>query len=488
MNQYVMMFAMSSISSINNMSNTMKLIAILIIGIFYFIKNQDTILEKIRFYFRKNNHYFVEFSKESDNILHSTLKSINYCCNNIFHDISNVSFIGEFISCDNLNRKKKSDLIYFGEFTNTYDKCIVIGNYLHLINTEFKINKFKDIIDKKIYIRWIKAHEETPSNDKDSKSFKFKKMNTPLFFPILSGENKECVYKFINFCREYYHFINNQNKETPSLNEIISDRKEFYVRRFIATKLVNKNFDNIFLSADNEKKIHTILNNFFSNKQIYKDLGTPHKLGLLFNGPPGEGKSSLIYAIANQYGMSVDLVRLDKIKNDHFSNYCTDARNRIIVIEEIDTFEVAFNRELKKDKMGDLHDLKNDIEKMIKKNDKESDDNDRDDDPLKLDTLLTCLDGTRGFKDCIIIITTNRIDMIDPAIYRKGRMDHIIEFDKCDRYQLNKIFNKFYKQDYPANHKFEDHVLSVSEIINTIVFPNMNDMDAAIYEISSKFS
>ena len=53
---------------------------------------------------------------------------------------------------------------------------------------------------------------------------------------------------------------------------------------------------------------------------------------------------------------------------------------------------------------------------------------------LTLDYFLNLLDGTLTCDGSIIIMTTNHIDHIDPAIYRAGRVDSIIEMLKSDHY------------------------------------------------------
>ncbi len=40
------------------------------------------------------------------------------------------------------------------------------------------------------------------------------------------------------------------------------------------------------------------------------------------------------------------------------------------------------------------------------------------------------MDGIQSLHNVIIFLTTNYLDQVDPALYRKGRVDHIIELDK----------------------------------------------------------
>jgi hypothetical protein len=50
-----------------------------------------------------------------------------------------------------------------------------------------------------------------------------------------------------------------------------------------------------------------------------------------------------------------------------------------------------------------------------------------DDDELTLECVLNTLDGIAELQDAIIIFTTNHLEQIDPAFYRSGRVDYLLE-------------------------------------------------------------
>jgi transitional endoplasmic reticulum ATPase len=59
--------------------------------------------------------------------------------------------------------------------------------------------------------------------------------------------------------------------------------------------------------------------------------------------------------------------------------------------------------------------------------------------------LLREMDNTRDFKELIIIATTNRMDLVDPALVRPGRFDYVVRFDAPDeegRLEIFKIHTK----------------------------------------------
>ena len=78
---------------------------------------------------------------------------------------------------------------------------------------------------------------------------------------------------------------------------------------------VQKSFDNLFLDFKIKSELVSILDNFVNNKRKYEDSGIPHKLGFLLHGKPGNGKSSLAYAIAKTYDKNIYKINLTVDKN-----------------------------------------------------------------------------------------------------------------------------------------------------------------------------
>ena len=56
-------------------------------------------------------------------------------------------------------------------------------------------------------------------------------------------------------------------------------------------------WDNVILDEDMKKELTEVANRFFDSKEVYEELGVPWKRGLLFHGPPGNGKTISIRAL-----------------------------------------------------------------------------------------------------------------------------------------------------------------------------------------------
>src|SRR5574343_1000122 len=66
---------------------------------------------------------------------------------------------------------------------------------------------------------------------------------------------------------------------------------------------------------------------------------------------------------------------------------------------------------------------------------------------LTLSNLLNLMDGTMCTSESMIVMTTNHIERLDPALIRAGRMDLTIHLDYCDAYQITTIYKNVMNRD-----------------------------------------
>lgn len=88
---------------------------------------------------------------------------------------------------------------------------------------------------------------------------------------------------------------------------------------------------------------------------------------------------------------------------------------------------------------------------------------DNQDDELNLSYLLNLLQGCMTMEDSVVIMTTNKRDKLDPALFRDGRMNLSLELGACDHYQICNIFKKMKRRDIDEDrgveiHTCKDHV------------------------------
>merc|ERR1719224_8837 len=160
-----------------------------------------------------------------------------------------------------------------------------------------------------------------------------------------------------------------------------------------------------------------------THPELYEDVGIKPPKGVILYGVPGTGKTLLAKAVANE--TSATFLRV--VGSELIQKYLGDGPKlvremfrvaaehapSIIFIEEIDA--VATKR----------YDTTSGGEKEIQR------------------TMLELLNQLDGFDDrgeVKVIMATNRIDTLDPALIRPGRIDRKIEFALPDEKTKRRIF------------------------------------------------
>lgn len=103
-------------------------------------------------------------------------------------------------------------------------------------------------------------------------------------------------------------------------------------------------FDNLILRDSLKQEIQDDFAKFFGSRDVYEQYGIPWKRGVLFLGPPGNGKTHTLKALVNQLGQPCLYVKSFK------SEYATDEENMravftrarittpcLIVLEDLDS-------------------------------------------------------------------------------------------------------------------------------------------------------
>lgn len=150
-------------------------------------------------------------------------------------------------------------------------------------------------------------------------------------------------------------------------------------------------FDNLILPEALKQEIQVDFAQFFHSREVYERHGIPWKRGVLFIGPPGDGKTHTLKALVNQLGQPCLYVKSFKSEyaTDHENMRSVFARARIttpclLVLEDLDS--------------------------MI-------DDNSR-------AFFLNELDGFENNVGMVVLATTNHPDRLDEAIlHRPSRFD-----------------------------------------------------------------
>ena len=68
------------------------------------------------------------------------------------------------------------------------------------------------------------------------------------------------------------------------------------------------------------------------------------------------------------------------------------------------------------------------------------------------------MDGIQSLRDTVVILATNRPDLIDPAILRPGRIDRKIKVGRPNREDCNAILKDYLKPGLPREHEDLDQM------------------------------
>lgn len=177
----------------------------------------------------------------------------------------------------------------------------------------------------------------------------------------------------------------------------------------------------------------------------YQSRGLPYRRGYLLYGPPGTGKSSLCLAIASRVRLDIYMLSLNANKLDKNSLallFYALPKRCVIVFKDVDHAGIR-----KRSTDGPFPLVSS---REVTDHDKEMDgyeDSEKANQPLNgisLSTLLNVIDGVAAQEGRILIMTTNHIEKLDPALLRPGRVDMRIALDYADQRAIQELFLAFH--------------------------------------------
>lgn len=241
-------------------------------------------------------------------------------------------------------------------------------------------------------------------------------------------------------------------------------------------------FENSYFHEMDEiiKKIDFFLN----NKEWYLKKGIPYNLGILLYGEPGCGKTRFIKQLMNHTGRhGIDIKLNDAMNfNDLYNiifkeeiseDYIIPQNQRILIFEDIDAMgESVKCRDTKAKEQANKKEegfVKLDstaiLTELLKQTETDSDvitpASNRVNSNICLTGASTNIVGTTtnnlsyllnmfdGINECsgrIIIMTSNKPEVLDKALIRPGRIDIKINFQKCTTYDVMRLINLFWDE------------------------------------------
>jgi chaperone BCS1 len=160
----------------------------------------------------------------------------------------------------------------------------------------------------------------------------------------------------------------------------------------------------------------------------------PYHRGYLLYGPPGTGKTSLVSALAARFGMSIYVVNLTEFNDRSLKTAMNEVpQNSLILFEDIDAMRAG-------DKRADKETVKREGSVGAEQ-------------PsaamgqcVTLSGLLNVLDGFHAPENVVYVMTTNKVEALDPALLRPGRIDYRLYMGEAAESQRVELYRRFFPE------------------------------------------
>lgn len=239
---------------------------------------------------------------------------------------------------------------------------------------------------------WIQYTQEIKANSSGYSSRNY-------LLTFLSRDAK-ITEKFLGDCRDQYY------PPTNRVNIYTSKNGGWYSGDFLPRKI-----ESVIIPEKLKADLLKDLEGFILKKDWYSSIGIPHHRGYLFYGAPGNGKSSLISALAGKFNMNIYSMSLSSTTDDELGPLFYEMKqNSILLLEDIDcAFEERESRVTK----------------------------------LTFSALLNALDGIGARDGILVMMTTNHIEKLDAALIRPGRVDYKAELGNANYEQVYNLYSRF---------------------------------------------
>lgn len=211
-----------------------------------------------------------------------------------------------------------------------------------------------------------------------------------------------------------------------------------------------RDLDSVFLPEGVKEDLLADFDKFLASEEHYNRIGIPWHRGYLFEGAPGNGKSSLAAALAHRYKMNLYNLPLSSVKDDkQLMTLVSNMQDHsVLLLEDIDIFSKSMQREQK-------------------------------DGAPTLAGLLNALDGVATPHGMLTIMTTNHVEVLQDALVRPGRMDKRLELRAPVPYQIETMFRFAYDEELGVQPREFESMASLAEVFKTFTM----DAESARMEI-----
>lgn len=176
-----------------------------------------------------------------------------------------------------------------------------------------------------------------------------------------------------------------------------------------------RTLESVVLPGGQLERILGDVDQFLKNEDLYIKRSLPWHRGLLFEGPPGTGKTSVARAVASHFGLDIWYLPLADVKKDTslIKTVMSVKSKSVLLLEDVDVFHAATSRE---EGFGGT----------------------------TLSGLLNALDGIATPHGLITIMTSNKPETLDEALIRSGRVSTVEHFGLAGPDEISRLLSHWY--------------------------------------------
>lgn len=176
------------------------------------------------------------------------------------------------------------------------------------------------------------------------------------------------------------------------------------------------------INKEKYNELDTIISNFVNGEKDYLEKGKPYKETILLYGPPGTGKTNISRHFGAKYNFDLVSVSPECVTDQTLTKITWYARcykgKTLYLIEDI----CSHPNYTTTPSVVSADNSENSSDNKLTKNVSLTN-------VGTLSTFLNALDGAIPLHNCLVIITTNNVNLLHKSIYRAGRVDHLIHMD-----------------------------------------------------------
>jgi chaperone BCS1 len=290
------------------------------------------------------------------------------------------------------------------------------------------------------------------------------------------------------------HFFSSKKKVLKLYEDFFEEKKakkKDSIKIYSLTKdwvqhlkdMPKRNREGVFIDPAILQHIEDRIKFFQDNRAWYDNRGIPYKYAILLHGVPGTGKTTLAKYIASITNRNVVMVNPSRLPG------LALALNQIYEPED-GRPSAGY--------LGIMEDI--DCDNITAKRDEAPDDDDDDDNGssgnqvaeefrlVSLADLLNAIDGINAPENFILVATTNHLGKLDPALFRKGRFDDVIEIKPLETPEIIRMVKFFFEREDAVG--FADNYEPIpGAVLQDIILQYYDDgIEKTIEVINEKFS